>query len=49
MMEGGVSAQQTRRRLDEVRLSYQRAFGHLWVLPFLLRYLRRAWTRLCGQ
>ena len=49
MREGGVSAQQTRRRLEEVRLSYQRAFGHLWVLPFLLRYLRRAWTRLCGQ
>ena len=46
MREGGVSAQQTRRRLDEVRLSYQRAFGFSWVLPFLLRYLRRACTRL---
>ena len=49
MSEGGVSAQQTRRRLEEVRMSYQRAFGFFWVLPFLLRYLRRAWTRLCGQ
>ena len=49
MREGGVSAQQTRRRLEEVRMSYQRAFGFFWVLPFLLRYLRRAWTRLCGQ
>ena len=49
MTEGGVSAQQTRRRLEEVRLSYQRAFGCFWVLPFLLRYLRRAWTRLRFQ
>ena len=46
MREGGVSAQQTRRRLDEVRLSYQRAFGFSWVLPFLLRYLWRVCTRL---
>ena len=46
MTEGGVSAQQTRRRLEEVRLSYQRAFGFFWFLPFLLRYFRRLWTRL---
>lgn len=46
MAEGGVSAQQTRRRLDEVRLSYQSAFGSFWFLPFLLRYVRRIWTRL---
>ena len=45
MTEGGVSAQQTRRRLEEVRLSYQRAFGCFWVLPFLLRYIRRALSR----
>lgn len=41
MAAGGVSAQQTRRRLEEVRRAYQRAFGWFWLLPFLLRYARR--------
>lgn len=41
MATGGVSAQQTQRRLHEVRLAYRRAFGSLWWLAFLARYLRR--------
>lgn len=41
MASGGISAQQTERRLDEVRRAYRYAFGWLWWLPFLLRYLRR--------
>ncbi|MFL2671872.1 MAG: glycosyltransferase [Prochlorococcaceae cyanobacterium] len=49
MTEGGVSAQQTRLRLEEVRLSYQRAFGSFWFLPFLFRYVRRIWTLLRYQ
>ncbi len=46
MGEAGVSGQQTRRRLQEVRLAYGRAFGWLWWIPFLLRYVRRLWSRL---
>ncbi len=38
---GGISAQQTRRRLREVRYAYVRTFGWLWWLPFLTRYLKR--------
>ena len=41
MGEGGVSGVEHRRRLAEVRRAYRRAFGALWPLPFLLRYLRR--------
>jgi hypothetical protein len=50
MAFGGVSGQQTQRRLQEVRRAYRRAFGWLWWFPFLMRYLRRAvsllpWSR----
>lgn len=50
MADGGVSGQQTRRRLKEVRCAYVRAFGWYWWFPFLMRYLRRVasllvWSR----
>lgn len=41
MAEGGVSAQNTNRRLQEVRRAYRRAFAGGWWLPFVLRYIRR--------
>lgn len=44
MAEGGVSARQTERRLEEVRRAYRRAFGGLWWAAFLLRYLQRLWS-----
>jgi len=46
MGAGGVSAQQTRRRLQEVRRAYRSAFGALWPLPFLLRYRQRLLSRM---
>ncbi|WP_186517640.1 glycosyltransferase [Synechococcus sp. PROS-9-1] len=41
MSDCGVSATQTKRRLKEVRWAYKYAFGLIWWLPFLLRYIRR--------
>jgi len=41
MGTGGVSGQQTRRRLQEVRRAYHRAFGWAWWFPFSMRYLLR--------
>jgi glycosyltransferase involved in cell wall biosynthesis len=41
MAAGGISGQQTQRRLQEVRRGYRRAFGGLWWFPFLVRYVRR--------
>ncbi|WP_253909828.1 glycosyltransferase [Synechococcus sp. WH 8016] len=41
MSAGGISGQQTHRRLQEVRCAYRRAFGWCWFFPFLLRYVRR--------
>jgi hypothetical protein len=41
MAEGGVSGRRTGRRLQEVRQAYARAFGGLWWIPYLLRYLQR--------
>jgi glycosyltransferase involved in cell wall biosynthesis len=41
MGDGGISGQQTQRRLKEVRRAYRRAFGWYWWFPFLMRYLRR--------
>ena len=38
---GGVSGQQTQRRLKEVCRAYRRAFGWSWWIPFLIRYFRR--------
>jgi glycosyltransferase involved in cell wall biosynthesis len=46
MGEAGASGRQTRRRLQEVRLAYGRAFGWLWWIPFGLRYGRRLWSRM---
>lgn len=41
MADGGVSGQQTQRRLHEVRFAYRRAFGWRWWVPFMARYIRR--------
>ena len=41
MADGGVSGQQTHRRLREVSCAYRRAFGLHWWIPFFLRYVRR--------
>lgn len=41
MADGGVSGQQTRRRLREVHRAYRRAYGWLWWMPFLARYSQR--------
>ena len=46
MDAGGISGQQTQRRLKEVRNAYRRAFGWLWWFPFLSRYIRRLATLL---
>jgi glycosyltransferase involved in cell wall biosynthesis len=45
MGDGGVSGQQTRRRLQEVRQAYRRAFGAFWPVPFLLRYGQKILSR----
>ena len=45
MADAGVSGQQTRRRLQEVRLCYRFAFGWSWWVPFLTRYARRLMSR----
>jgi len=37
----GISKQETKRRLTEVRMAYRRAFGNKWWIPFFLRYLQR--------
>ena len=41
MSDAGVSGQQTKRRLQEVRRAYRRAFGWRWFFPFVARYIRR--------
>ena len=46
MSSGGISGQQTQRRLQEVRRAYQRAFGWLWWFPFIVRYMRRLFSLL---
>ena len=46
MSSGGISGQQTQRRLQEVRHAYQRAFGWLWWFPFIARYVRRFFSLL---
>jgi len=45
MGDGGVSGQQTRRRLHEVRQAYRRSFGGIWPVPFLLRYGQKILSR----
>ena len=42
MSSGGVSARQTRQRLLQVFFCYKSAYGWLWWIPFLLRYIRRS-------
>ncbi|MCT0232989.1 glycosyltransferase [Synechococcus sp. CS-1327] len=44
--DGGISGLQHRRRLQEVRWAYRRAFGGMWWLPFLLRYVQRGLSLL---
>ena len=41
MSDGGVSGQQTQRRIAEVIRAYQHTFGSAWPIPFLLRYFKR--------
>jgi glycosyltransferase involved in cell wall biosynthesis len=41
MSDGGVSGQQTQRRLQEVSRAYWRAFAWFWWFPFTARYIRR--------
>ncbi len=41
MQSGGVSGRESRRRFQEVRLAYGRAFGWLWWLPYGFRYAQR--------
>lgn len=48
MGSGGISGVQTRRRLQEVRRAYRRAFGGLWPVPFLLRYAQRLLSLVGG-
>lgn len=45
MGTGGISGQQTLRRLYEVFHAYITAFGSLWWIPFSLRYLYRIRTK----
>lgn len=46
MGDGGISGQQTSRRLREVRQAYRESFGLLWPLPFLMRYGQRLLSRI---
>jgi glycosyltransferase involved in cell wall biosynthesis len=46
MADSGISSHQTRRRLQEVRRAYRRAFGVVWWFPFLARYIRRIFSLL---
>lgn len=49
MSDGGISGQQTRRRLNEVRNAYKYSFGFLWPLPFAFRYMHRLLSSLSCQ
>ena len=42
MLEGGASGQHTKSRFNQVKTSYAEAFGNLWWIPFVSRYIRRA-------
>ena len=41
MQPGGISGRESRRRFQEVRRAYSRAFGWLWWLPYGFRYAQR--------
>ncbi|MFZ9752180.1 MAG: glycosyltransferase [Cyanobium sp.] len=45
MGDGGVSGQQTGRRLAEVRRAYREAFGLIWPFAYGLRYGQRLLSR----
>jgi glycosyltransferase involved in cell wall biosynthesis len=45
MGDGGISGQQTARRLAEVRRAYRDAFGPIWPLAYGLRYGQRLLSR----
>lgn len=47
--DSGVSKQETKRRLIEVRIAYKRAFGDQWWIPFSLRYLQRIQSLVKSQ
>jgi len=49
MSSGGISGQQTQRRLKEVCHAYKRAFGWRWWFPFLVRYVRRVFSLLVAN
>lgn len=42
MGDSGISAQDNNRRFFEVSIAYKRAYQHLWIFPFIFRYLQRA-------
>ena len=46
MSDGGVSGKQTKRRLQEVRRAYRRAFGWGWWFTFMARYIQRIFRLL---
>jgi len=46
MGDGGVSGQQTLRRLIEVCRAYRQTFGCRWLLSFTMRYFRRLASQL---
>lgn len=46
MGDAGVSALQGKRRYKEVLIAYKRAFGELWIIPFVLRYFQRLMSLL---
>ncbi|MFN9622676.1 MAG: glycosyltransferase [Cyanobacteriota bacterium] len=41
MGDAGISNQQTKQRLKEVRMAYKMAFRNQWWIPFFLRYIQR--------
>lgn len=41
MGDSGVSAIQGKKRFKEVSIAYKKAFGNLWFIPFIFRYLQR--------
>jgi glycosyltransferase involved in cell wall biosynthesis len=48
MGDGGVSGQQTARRLAEVRRAYRETFGAIWPFAYGLRYAQRLLSRLAA-
>lgn len=42
MSDGGVSGQRNKQRFQEVKLAYVRRYGPVWIISYLLRYIKRA-------